>query len=169
MCPIFQGANGSNSWEESSLSSSISNHNSDHHTSVNHYHRLSNTDSGIVSTRSSSYSQQSCFSSQFTNVLKHTNNVSENLEQSVHRSFENQMSIKNFHQTTCSNNSLLVLNNSCSSSTSGKDQIDFANNEVPPAIPQKTKRKTERHPSPYDNVPEEKLGKRYFVSKMKNA
>lgn len=66
------------------------------------------------------------------------------------------MTLKNFHQTSSSNNSLLVLNNSCSSN---KDQKDFANDEVPPAIPQKTKRKTERHPSPYDNVQEEKLGK----------
>lgn len=26
--------------------------------------------------------------------------------------------------------------------------------DVPPAVPEKTRRKTERQPSPYDNVPE---------------
>lgn len=52
--------NGSNSWEESSLSSGISNHNGDHSfPSTVDYHRLSNADSGIVSIRSSSYSKRS--------------------------------------------------------------------------------------------------------------
>lgn len=33
------------------------------------------------------------------------------------------------------------------------------NDETPPAIPQKVKKPTtERQPSPYDNVPEEKIG-----------
>lgn len=49
---------GPNSWEDSS-SSGISNNHLDLHTSVNDYHRLSNTDSGIVSFRSSSYSKRS--------------------------------------------------------------------------------------------------------------
>lgn len=70
------------------------------------------------------------------------------------------MTLKNFQQTTSGNNSLLVVNSSCSSNN--EDQTDFASDEVPPAIPQKTKRKTERHPSPYDNVHEEKIGK--FIS-----
>lgn len=67
------GTNGSTSWEESSLSSSLSNHNGDPLTSVNDYHRLSNTDSGIVSIRSSSYSRSSQMSSnslQFMQVSK---------------------------------------------------------------------------------------------------
>lgn len=41
----------------------------------------------------------------------------------------------------------------------GRDELDFLNEEMPPAIPQKTKRKTDRQPSPYDNVPDEKLGR----------
>lgn len=93
-------------------------------------------------------------STQFAHVSKHTNNVPEGLEQGLHKSFENQMTLKSFHHTTNSNNSLLVLNNS-----SSNNKKDFASDEVPPAIPQKTKRKTERHPSPYDNVPDEKIGK----------
>lgn len=68
------------------------------------------------------------------------------------------MTLKNFHQTTSSNNSLLLLN----SSTSNKDTRAIEGDEVPPAIPQKTKRKTERHPSPYDNVPDEQIGKPFI-------
>ncbi|XP_072375962.1 guanine nucleotide-releasing factor 2-like, partial [Diabrotica undecimpunctata] len=93
------GANGSNSWEESSLSSSLSNHNSngDHLTSVNDYHRLSNTDSGIVSIRSSSYSrssQMSSSSSQYTQVSKQssTQNKSVKTETTVQKSMKIQES-----------------------------------------------------------------------------
>lgn len=79
------------------------------------------------------------------------NNVSDSIEQSLHKSFENQMSLKTFQHTAGSNSSFTVL----SSSSSSKHLED----DIPPALPQKTKRKTERHPSPYDNVPDEKLGK----------
>ncbi|KAJ8965473.1 hypothetical protein NQ314_004118 [Rhamnusium bicolor] len=154
------GANGSNSWEESSLSSSISNHNSDHHTSVNDYHRLSNTDSGIVSIRSSyskRSSQQSSVSSQVMHhISKHSLNTmaemvkSGSIFENMHRSFDNQVTIKNFSQASSS--SVVMVSNS----SLNRDELDFT--EIPPAIPQKTKRKTERQPSPYDNVPDEKLG-----------
>ncbi|KAJ8920408.1 hypothetical protein NQ315_005274, partial [Exocentrus adspersus] len=157
------GTNSLNSWEESSLSSSISNHNSDHrHTSVNDYHRLSNADSGIVSVRSSyskRSSQQSSSSSQFTHHLAKYGNTTEmgqaeNVLQNLHRSLENQMMYKNFSHSATSSSSVLMVSNS----NNGTDEVDFLSEDVPPAIPQKTKRKTDRQPSPYDNVPEEKLG-----------
>ncbi|XP_023311125.1 guanine nucleotide-releasing factor 2 isoform X3 [Anoplophora glabripennis] len=157
------GANGSNSWEESSLSSSISNSNNERHTSVNDYHRLSNTDSGILSIRSNyskRSSQQSSISTQFTHHMsKHSSNVSEmaqseSLLQNLHRSFENQLSFKNFSHSSSSSSSVVMVANA----GLGRDELDFSNEEIPPAIPQKTKRKTDRQPSPYDNVPDEKLG-----------
>ncbi|KAJ8984636.1 hypothetical protein NQ317_009864 [Molorchus minor] len=166
------GANGSNtSWEESSLSSSVSNHNSEHHTSVNDYHRLSNTDSGIVSVRSSSYSkrssQQSSVSSQFTHhVSKHSSNAvsdlvkSESLLQNLHRSFENQVTLRNFNQEVSSSGSRMIL----SSNNVSRDELDFLRADTPPAIPQKTKRKTDRQPSPYDNVPDENLGGELLIT-----
>ncbi|KAG5886363.1 Guanine nucleotide-releasing factor 2, partial [Gonioctena quinquepunctata] len=159
------GANSSNSWEESSLSSSLSNHNSDNFTSVNDYHRLSNTDSGIVSMRSSSYSrssQMSTTSSQFTQHLSKQSSSqmkalkSDSTLQNRNKSSDNQIMTKNFSQTSSSSSSssvVMVVN-----SSGGKDVVDFSCEEVPPAIPQKTKKKTERHPSPYDNVPDETLG-----------
>lgn len=55
---------------------------------------------------------------------------------------------------TVSSNSVLTVSNSI-----GQDIVDFADTDLPPALPQKTKKKTERHPSPYDNVPDDKLGK----------
>ncbi|XP_060526195.1 guanine nucleotide-releasing factor 2 isoform X2 [Cylas formicarius] len=134
---------GSNSWEESSLSSAISNHNVDLHTSVNDYHRLSNTDSGIMSIRSSSYSkrssQQSSLSSQFT--MRQMNDA-----------FDNQTFLRNFSQKVSASNSMLLVSNS---SHSIKGCYEVKGDDAPPAIPQKTKKKTDRQPSPYDNVPDE--------------
>ncbi|XP_050506905.1 guanine nucleotide-releasing factor 2 isoform X2 [Diabrotica virgifera virgifera] len=155
------GANGSNSWEESSLSSSLSNHNSngDHLTSVNDYHRLSNTDSGIVSIRSSSYSrssQMSSSSSQYTQVSKQssTQNKSVKTETTLQKSMKIQESqLKTTSHTVSTSTSNSMLSNSAS-----RDVVDFSDVDIPPALPQKTKKKTERHPSPYDNVPEEKIG-----------
>ncbi|CAH1132187.1 unnamed protein product [Ceutorhynchus assimilis] len=141
---------GSNSWEESSLSSGISNHHLDLHTSVNDYHRLSNTDSGIVSIRSSSYSkrssQQSSVSAQFSSTRPSAENIPDSPSTVV----------KNFSQKSSSSSSTLVVSNSTHSIVSGRQQgYEMATSELPPAIPQKTKRKTEhRQPSPYDNVPE---------------
>lgn len=139
---------GSNSWEESSLSSGISNHHLDLHTSVNDYHRLSNTDSGIVSTRSSSYyskrsSQQSSVSAQYSS----TRPSNENLLDSP------TTVIKSISQKSSSSSSTLVVSNSSHSIVS-RQGFDTSIDEVP-AIPPKNKRKTEnRQPSPYDNVPE---------------
>lgn len=147
------GANCSTSWEESSLSSSLSNHNGgDNLTSVNDYHRLSNADSGIVSVRSSSYSrssQMSSSSSQFTKVSSgsHKSIKAETTVQKTMRVQETQMKSVSHtvSSTTLSNNS-------------SRDVVDFLEVDIPPALPQKTKKKTDRNPSPYDNVPEENIG-----------
>ncbi|XP_074039176.1 C3G guanyl-nucleotide exchange factor isoform X3 [Leptinotarsa decemlineata] len=154
-------ANSSNSFEETSLSSNLSNHNSDYFTSVNDYHRLSNTDSGIVSMRSSSYSrssQMSTTSSQVTQQFSKQSNSQKSF-QNFNKSFDNQTVVKNFSQSnfsqssSSSSSSVVMVANS----SSCRDVVDFACEEVPPAIPQKTKKKTERNPSPYDNVPDEKM------------
>ncbi|CAG9861022.1 unnamed protein product [Phyllotreta striolata] len=150
------GANGSTSWEESSLSSSLSNHNGDHLTFVNDYHRLSNTDSGIMSIRSSSYSRSSQMSSnsvQYTQLSKQ--NKACKAESSVQKStkiLESQV-VSTKQSLSSTSSSVLSVSNSTS-----KDVLDFADADLPPALPQKTKKKTERHPSPYDNVPDEKMG-----------
>ncbi|KAL1505295.1 hypothetical protein ABEB36_004890 [Hypothenemus hampei] len=145
---------GSNSWEDSS-SSGISNHHLDLHTSVNDYHRLSNTDSGIMSVRSSSYSkrssQQSSVSAHFNSSRPSNDNLLES-PSTVFKTFSSQKS-----STTTSSSTLVVSN---SSSTFTKNTLDNTDDDVnvddvPPAIPLKTKRKTEpRRPSPYDNVSE---------------
>ncbi|XP_030752643.1 guanine nucleotide-releasing factor 2 isoform X3 [Sitophilus oryzae] len=137
---------GSNSWEESSLSSGISNHNLDLQTTVNDYHRLSNTDSGIVSTRSSSYSkrssQQSSVSTQFCLTSRQSND---------HFLDSPSVAVKSFAQkSSSSSSSTMVISNSSHSVVS---KLGLDGDEIPPAIPQKTKKKTEpRQPSPYDNV-----------------
>lgn len=155
------------------MSSSISNHNSERHTSVNDYHRLSNTDSGILSIRSSyskRSSQQSSISSQFTHHMsKHASNMSEMMQaegllQNLQRGFEGQVTFKNFSHSSTSSSSVVMVSNASLS----RDELDFLNEEVPPAIPQKTKRKTDRQPSPYDNVPDEKLG-RYRACGLTNT
>lgn len=47
------------------------------------------------------------------------------------------------------------------------DEVDCCSgneDDLPPAIPQKTKRKPDRQPSPYDNVPDGNLGELSFHS-----
>ncbi|XP_056640209.1 guanine nucleotide-releasing factor 2 isoform X1 [Diorhabda sublineata] len=135
--------NCSTSWEESSLSSSLSNHNGlDHLTSVNDYHRLSNADSGIVSVRSSSYSRSSQMSSSSSQIMTHVSKTS-----GTHRSVKAETTVQ---KTTRLQESVCR--------TVSRDVTDFLDVEVPPALPLKTKKKTERNPSPYDNVPEENIG-----------
>ncbi|CAH2005113.1 unnamed protein product [Acanthoscelides obtectus] len=175
------GGNGSTSWEESSLSSSISNHASEHHLhlhqAVSDYRRLSNADSGVAtssSARSSSYSKRSSQqSAQFTaqSVTVTSSSVqqtksstemikSESILQGLNRSFENHLTLKNFSESTSSSSSVTVVSNS----TNGASKSDV-NEDVPPAIPQKTKRKTaDRQLSPYDNVPDEKIGGELLVT-----
>ncbi|XP_044756860.1 guanine nucleotide-releasing factor 2 isoform X2 [Coccinella septempunctata] len=164
-CSDIFATNGSyNSWEESSLSSSISNHANLNQAQYD-YHRLSNTDSGIVSSESyrSSYyskrsSQQSTISTQ--QVTKHSVNSSsemvksESFAQSLAESATYQLSVKCQNQQKTSSSSSIVSTNTQTSS--GKEEADFASlgTVSPPPLPQKTKKKQERQPSPYDNVPE---------------
>uniref|UniRef100_A0AAR5QHA7 CRK SH3-binding GNRP n=1 Tax=Dendroctonus ponderosae TaxID=77166 RepID=A0AAR5QHA7_DENPD len=138
---------GPNSWEDSS-SSGISNNHLDLHASVNDYHRLSNTDSGIVSFRSSSYSKRSSQQSSVSAQFCTSRPSNENLLDSP------STVIKSFSQKSSSSSSTLVVSNSSHSIVS-RQGFELVGNETPPAIPQKTKKKTEpRQPSPYDNVPD---------------
>ncbi|XP_076257594.1 C3G guanyl-nucleotide exchange factor isoform X3 [Rhynchophorus ferrugineus] len=135
---------GSNSWEESSLSSGISNH-LDLQTTVNDYHRLSNTDSGIVSVRSSSYSKRSSQQSSVSTQFCTTNRQNEPF-------LDSPTVLKSFsHKSSSSSSTVVMSDSSFVLSRLVGDGIE----EIPPAIPQKTKKKTEpRQPSPYDNVPD---------------
>nr|XP_015838148.1 PREDICTED: guanine nucleotide-releasing factor 2 isoform X5 [Tribolium castaneum] len=159
------GANGSHSsWEESSLSSNISGQ-------ITDYNRLSNTDSGFISSqsyRSSSYSkrssQQSSVSSQWA---QHTSKMStetvktESTMHSVHKEGDSLLTIKNFDQKTSSSSSSSSLVSTIVNA--GQLSITDADETQPPAVPQKTKRK-ERQPSPYDNVPDSNLGGELLVT-----
>ncbi|CAG9818376.1 unnamed protein product [Phaedon cochleariae] len=128
------GANGTNLWEESCLAG-------DSFTSCNNYHRLSNADSGFASSvRSSGYSQTSTTSSQFVHHVKKQTNIESGFRSNV---------ITNFSQSSSSSSSSVVMMS---------NSVAIGKEELPPAIPEKTKKKTERHPSPYDNVPEQKMG-----------
>ncbi|XP_045467095.1 guanine nucleotide-releasing factor 2 isoform X2 [Harmonia axyridis] len=163
-CSDIFASNGSyNSWEESSLSSSISTHANLNQAQYD-YHRLSNTDSGIVSSESyrSSYyskrsSQQSTISTQ--QVLKNSVNLSSEMVKS--ESYTNSLSepsvyhlsVKSQNQKTSSSSSIVSTTTQFSL---GKDENDLTTSSTisPPPLPQKTKKKQERQPSPYDNVPE---------------
>lgn len=170
ICGFISGANGSHSsWEESSLSSNISSQITDQHYD---YNRLSNTDSGFMSSqsyRSSSYSkrssQQSSVSSQWGSHTQHTTKQmsaesvkTESVVQSLLKEGDSLLSVKNFNQKTSSSSSSSSL---VSTIMSGGQQMSISevdDDSQPPAIPQKTRRKQERQPSPYDNVPDSSLG-----------
>lgn len=92
-------------------------------------------------------------------MSKHSSNISElmqseSLLHNLQRGFEGQVTFKNFSHSSKSSLSTVMVSNA----SLNRDELDFLNEEMPPAIPQKTKRKTDRQPSPYDNVPDEKLG-----------
>ncbi|KAK9887618.1 hypothetical protein WA026_023577 [Henosepilachna vigintioctopunctata] len=170
-CSDIFTSNGSyNSWEESSLSSSVSNHANLNQAQYD-YHRLSNTDSGIVSSESyrSSYyskrsSQQSTMSSQ--QVVKHSAHSStemvksESVSHSLSESTVNHLSVRSSNQKTSSSSSIVSTTTQYSL---GRDDNDCTVHAIdchtvsPPPIPQKTKKKQDRLPSPYDNVPETNL------------
>lgn len=152
--------NNNSSWEESSLNSNIS-----HITDQCDYNRLSNTDSGFMSSqsyRSSSYSkrssQQSSVSTQWVSKQMSETVKSESVMHNLVKESEGHLSVKSFnHKSSSSSNSSLV---STIVNTQGNDTTD----SIPPAIPQKTRKKQERQPSPYDNVPDSNLGKNcYFL------
>jgi len=67
---------------------------------------------------------------------------------------DNASMFKTFSQKSSSSSSTLVVSNS-SHSILSRQGLEITGSDVPPAVPEKTRRKTtERQPSPYDNVPE---------------
>ncbi|ENN82026.1 hypothetical protein YQE_01601, partial [Dendroctonus ponderosae] len=127
----------------------LDNHNSDIFGIVNDYHRLSNTDSGIVSFRSSSYSKRSSQQSSVSAQFCTSRPSNENLLDSP------STVIKSFSQKSSSSSSTLVVSNSSHSIVS-RQGFELVGNETPPAIPQKTKKKTEPR-QPRENVQAEVL------------
>lgn len=88
-------------------------------------------------------------------MSKQSNNVvsemikSESITQNLHAETS---SIKNFTQKVSSNSS--ISSSVTVTSSFGIDQVDFRGKKelMPPAIPQKTRKKQDRQSSPYDNV-----------------
>lgn len=130
--------------------------------------RFSNADSGfgsLTSHRSSAISKRSSGSSHISTTIqqysKQTSSTeivkSESIVQNLKSLTENQTishhSIQSYAQGISSSNS--------ASLRIGNDEIDHINLEqdVVPPIPQKTKRRSDRQPSPYDNVPDNSFGK----------
>jgi Rap guanine nucleotide exchange factor 1 len=171
------GGNGSHSsWEESSLSSNISSAITDQHYD---YNRLSNTDSGFMSVQSyTSYSkrssQQSSVSSQWASHQQHMSKQSsteatktESVVHNVHKDNDAHLTIKNFNQkssSSSSSSSLVSAIVSAGQHMSISEVDSVVDDSLPPAIPQKTRRKQERQPSPYDNVPDSNLGGEVLVT-----
>ena len=86
----------------------------------------------------------------------------ENVVQNFGKDNEGYLTIRNFNQKTSSSSSSsslvsTVMNLGHQITTNEPDTI--FDDSLPPAIPQKTRRKQERQPSPYDNVPDSSLGK----------
>lgn len=167
-------------WEESSINNSTFNQSNDLQINNLEMKRLSNADSGYVSLhsqRNSSYSkrssQQSSISAQWNvqQQSKQSNVFSEVKSESISQNFKNvteshsiiKNSIHSYSQRT-SNSSVTSVSNFTGGnlSISGVNEVDCVGDGVPPALPQKTKKKQERQPSPYDNVPEANLGNLYI-------
>lgn len=108
--------------------------------------------SSHVSTTIQQYSKQSTSSSS-TEIVK-----SESIMQNLQSLNENQIvkhSVQSFsHESSTSSSSNMTTLHM------GSDDIDNINldDDIVPPIPQKTKRRTERQPSPYDNVPDDSFG-----------
>lgn len=79
---------------------------------------------------------------------------------------EGHLAVKSFSQKTSSSSSSSSLVSTVMCSGGGQMSVSeldsVVNDTLPPAIPQKTRRKQERQPSPYDNVPDSNLGKLVF-------
>ncbi|XP_068910533.1 guanine nucleotide-releasing factor 2 isoform X6 [Tenebrio molitor] len=173
---VFGGNGSHSSWEESSLSSNISSAITDQHYD---YNRLSNTDSGFMSVQSyTSYSkrssQQSSVSSQWASHQQHMSKQSsteatktESVVHNVHKDNDAHLTIKNFNQkssSSSSSSSLVSAIVSAGQHMSISEVDSVVDDSLPPAIPQKTRRKQERQPSPYDNVPDSNLGGEVLVT-----
>lgn len=72
---------------------------------------------------------------------------------------DNQLSVGSFSHKTSNSSSVTVSNES----VFNRDEMDLGGDETPPAIPQKTRKKHERQPSPYDNVPDDRLGESFHA------
>lgn len=124
------------------------------------------------SQRSSSYSKRSSQQSSVSWSAHHMSKQS-NIHSEIHsekllhseNSTAAHSNIENFSQKVSSSSSSMLMNMVNSSHlTLGTDEVDcrVSDNCIPPAIPQKTKRKQDRQPSPYDNVPENNLGRNFW-------
>ncbi|XP_031332438.1 guanine nucleotide-releasing factor 2 isoform X3 [Photinus pyralis] len=171
------GANGiDNYWDDSLLSnvqdSSISLLNQSNELNITNkeMNRLSNADSGfvsMVSQRSSGYSkrssQQSTVSSQWSSqqgFAKHSVTEITKSENVIQKTFTSQSRTEvNFKHNTSSSSTVSNFHSNGQSFT--RDEVF---EEAPPAIPQKTRRKPERQPSPYDNVPDDSLSGELLVA-----
>lgn len=144
-------------------------------------HRFSNTDSGFMSSHSHRCSSYSKRSSQQSSISSHMNMSttkqqsssmvssemfkSESVTQNLSQHAESASSVKSFTQKVSSNSSIsssvTVTGGGSNGRLLGVDEVDFRNkNELmPPAIPQKTRRKQDRQSSPYDNVSDGELCK----------
>lgn len=107
--------------------------------------------------RCSSYSKRSSQQSSISSHMsKQASSVvsemikSESITQNLHAE---SSSVKNFTQKVSSNSSI-SSSVTVTSNNFGVDTVDFRdkNELMPPAIPQKTRRKQDRQSSPYDNV-----------------
>lgn len=131
--------------------------------------RFSNADSGfgsLTSHRSSAISKRSSGSSHISTTIQQYSKQSSNTEivksesimQNLQSLNENQIikhSVQSFsHESSSSSSNMTTLH-------VGGDDVDniLMDDDVVPPIPQKTKRRTERQPSPYDNVPDNSFGK----------
>lgn len=150
------GTNGSYNcpWEDISTNSPIStvnifNQSSELHSNNLELKRLSNTDSGYISLysqRNSSYSARNSNHSSISTQWNSQNNKHTELIQTR----SNMQSVSQKITTTT------VY--TAGSSGNDRDEVDCSSMDEPPAIPQKTRKKPERQPSPYDNVPDSNLG-----------
>lgn len=119
--------------------------------------------------RCSSYSkrssQQSSISSHLSSqhVSKQSSNVasemvkSESVTQNLRAENVTMKNVQNFTHKVSSNSSIsstVTITSNNQSVNLGVDEADYQgrNELLPPAIPQKTRRKQERQSSPYDNV-----------------
>lgn len=110
--------------------------------------------------RSSNYSKRSSQQSSVSWGAQITKTSTETFKTDGH------LAVKSFSQKTSSSSSSSSLVSTVMCSGGGQmsacELDSVVNDTLPPAIPQKTRRKQERQPSPYDNVPDSNLGKLVF-------
>lgn len=127
-----------------------------------HLHRFSNTDSGFMSAHShrcSGYSKRSSQQSSVSCSHKQSSSVisemikSDSVTQNLHTEGVTVKNVQNFTHKVSSNSSISSTVTITSNNQLANLVVDGVG-LVPPAIPQKTRRKQDRQSSPYDNVSE---------------